>query len=681
MKKIRIGITIVIFLLLISLCQSQVAFAQTVSELDDPEYWKARGDVSNEFYPNINEVLDNSIVPYSFRENYSLKFGVDVSKYQGTINWKSAKEQGVEFAIIRVGYRGLNSGSLNEDPNYVQNIKGALAQGIHVGVYFFSQAITETEAIEEANYIISRIYKFNITLPIVIDFEYASDSKGNSGRLYNANLSKEQATTVCKAFCQTVQKAGYTGMVYANKSMLTSNLNAIEIAKDYRIWLAHYTSETNYNGIYDFWQYTSRGNGYAYGMGSQYVDLNYWYDDGTICGKDYAAVFDAEYYANKYHDIEGAYGNETAALLAHFINFGMNEGRQGIATFNVQSYKNAYKDLRGGYGNDTKGYYLHYIDYGKNEGRVGTGYENVIVDGETIYKGVDYSSVYNVNDYLKYNPDLLSGYGYDEDELLVHFVNYGMSEGRQASSLFNVQSYKNRYKDLREGYGNDLEGLYLHYINYGRKEGRLGTGCETTIIDGETLYNGIDYSSVYNVNEYIRYNPDLLEGYGYNDRLLLMHFVKFGMDEGRQGAAEFNVQSYKNRYRDLRNGYGNNSRAYYMHYITYGKREGRIGNGCEVKIIDGETIYNGIDYSSVYNTNDYLNYNSDLLTGYGYNDMALLAHFVNYGMAEGRQASCEFNVYTYRQRYSDLRKGYGNNLKDYYLHYMNYGKNEGRKGA
>ena len=191
------------------------------SYVDDPEFWKAQGYVSDAFYDNASGQSQYVNKPYAFRGDYTQKLGVDVSKYQGTINWAQAKAQGVEFAIIRVGYRGSSSGTLNEDPNYVRNIEGALAQGIPVGVYIFSQAITEAEAIEEANYVISRIYRYNITLPIVIDFEYASSSSGNGGRLYEANLSKTQATAICKAFCRTVQNAGYTGMVYANKSMLT----------------------------------------------------------------------------------------------------------------------------------------------------------------------------------------------------------------------------------------------------------------------------------------------------------------------------------------------------------------------------------------------------------------------------------------------------------------------------
>ncbi len=579
MKTIRKIVLFIAVLCIGILFRSESAYSQTYSETDDPEYWKAQGYIADEFYDNVSEdVFENDefgISAYAIRSPYTRRLGVDVSKYQGNIDWAKAKAQGVEFAIIRVGYRGSGSGTLNEDPYYIKNITGALQQGIRVGVYFFSQAITEAEAIEEAKYVISRIYKYNITLPVVIDYEYTG-SNGTDGRLYNAHLSREQATAVCKAFCRTVQNSGYTGMLYANKYMLTSKLNAEEIAADYRIWLAHYTSATNYSGTYDFWQFTSTGNGYTYGMQSQYVDLDYWYDDGTIYGKDYSSVFDAAYYANKYSDLKSAYGNDTAALLSHFLNNGMKEKRQGSENFNVLSYGNAYKDLRDAYGSDSKSYYLHYIDFGKNEGRVGTGYETKILNGKTVYQGVDYSSVYDVNYYLNNNQDLLNAFGYDEHAAIAHFVNSGMKEGRQGCATFNVQSYKNTYKDLRECFGDDLKRYYLHYINYGRLEGRTGTGNETKIVNAITVYNGVDYSGVYDANFYLQHNPDLLKAFGYDEKRLLAHFVNHGMREGRLASRQFDVYTYKNRYSDLRNAYGNNLECYYIHYINYGRSEGRI---------------------------------------------------------------------------------------------------------
>lgn len=190
--------------------------------------------------------------------------GIDVSVYQKTIDWKKAKAGGVDYAIIRVAYRGYGSGALVADTNYKANIEGAIAAGVDVGIYIFSQAITEDEAKEEARYAISLAEGYDLALPVVMDFEYASTSSGTSGRLYDAKLSKEAATKVCNAFCKAAEDLGYTGMVYANKSMLNNQVNAASIADKYPIWLACYPSNASsgsgYLGDYSYWQYSSTGS-------------------------------------------------------------------------------------------------------------------------------------------------------------------------------------------------------------------------------------------------------------------------------------------------------------------------------------------------------------------------------------------------------------------------------------
>lgn len=294
MKKKK---TLLLFLILFAallFMRSDYSYAQTISETeDDPGYWKSNGYYQQDEESSADEY---TITKFGIRnedsEDLEVKLGVDVSKYQGEIDWEKAKEAGIEFAIIRVGYRGYSAtGSLAEDPYYKQNIEGALKAGIPVGVYIFSQAITEKEAIEEANFLLERICDYKITLPVVMDYEYTG-SNGSDGRLYQANLTVDQATDICKAFLKTIKKAGYTPMLYANKYMLTNKLDAEEIADDYSIWLAHYTTQTDYTGTYDFWQYTSTGNGYYYGMSSQYLDMNYWYDDGSIRGKVYRIKYE-----------------------------------------------------------------------------------------------------------------------------------------------------------------------------------------------------------------------------------------------------------------------------------------------------------------------------------------------------------------------------------------------------
>lgn len=227
--------------------------------------------------PYTNKTYSHSDV-FSAR---TIVHGVDVSEWQGTIDWEKVKAAGIDFAIIRVGYRGYGAaGTLSEktkDKYFDENMKGALAAGLQVGIYIFSQAITTEEAKAEAEYILNYIGDYNVTLPLVMDYEYASDSS-TGGRVKTAKLSKDAATKICLAFCETISAAGYTPMVYANKSMLESQLNASTLSAGCRIWLANYTTSTTYGGTYDFWQYASDGT--VNGISTK-VDMNYYYAQPT----------------------------------------------------------------------------------------------------------------------------------------------------------------------------------------------------------------------------------------------------------------------------------------------------------------------------------------------------------------------------------------------------------------
>lgn len=188
--------------------------------------------------------------------------GIDVSKWNKEINWKKVKAAGVDFAIIRVGYRGIENGELypdeiqTGDKNYEKNIRGAVAAGIPVGVYIYSQAITTAEAREEARFCIKRIRGLNVTLPIVFDVEYFDN---HSGRLADADLSKTEQTNICLAFADECKSAGYKSMVYANRTMFEDQMNVSEVEKVSQIWLANYTTATSYSRDYDYWQYSATG--------------------------------------------------------------------------------------------------------------------------------------------------------------------------------------------------------------------------------------------------------------------------------------------------------------------------------------------------------------------------------------------------------------------------------------
>ncbi len=196
-------------------------------------------------------------VEYHFNSDGSLDvgsgtLGIDVSKYQPSINWSSVKASGIDFAIIRCGYRGSSTGALIQDPYFTSHIKGAKNAGLKVGVYFFSTALTEAEAVEEASMCAELCKGYGINYPIFLDVE-SSNRPG-----YNT-LPVDQRTANIKAFCKTIQSAGYTPGLYANKTWLTEKISTGSLSC--KIWLAQYRAGgPTYSGRYDIWQYTSKGS-------------------------------------------------------------------------------------------------------------------------------------------------------------------------------------------------------------------------------------------------------------------------------------------------------------------------------------------------------------------------------------------------------------------------------------
>jgi GH25 family lysozyme M1 (1,4-beta-N-acetylmuramidase) len=198
----------------------------------------------------------------------SVKLGIDVSKWNGDIDWYQASDSGVEFAIVRAGYRGSVTGSIVVDPYFEYNMKQAQNAGVSTGVYFFTQAVNEVEAVEEASAVIELIKQYNIEYPVYIDTEGA----GGNGRA--DSLDSDTRTLVCEAFCRTIENAGYTAGVYASRNWYEKNLDTSRIDK-YKIWLAEYRSVPKYEGYYNMWQYSSKGS--INGITGK-VDLNICYD-------------------------------------------------------------------------------------------------------------------------------------------------------------------------------------------------------------------------------------------------------------------------------------------------------------------------------------------------------------------------------------------------------------------
>lgn len=204
--------------------------------------------------------------------------GIDVSYHNGKLDWKVIKNAGVDFAIIRAAYRGYGKeGKLVKDTEFENNILGAQAQGIPVGVYIYSQAITTAEAVQEANYILDIISGYSIDLPVVFDYEFAGVEDGRLDSAWSSGkLNKSKMTEITLAFCDTVKNAGYNAMVYANKTFLNTNIDHVAIENaGYQVWLAHYTTNTNYTGEYKIWQYTSSGS--IPGIANKRFDCNFMY--------------------------------------------------------------------------------------------------------------------------------------------------------------------------------------------------------------------------------------------------------------------------------------------------------------------------------------------------------------------------------------------------------------------
>ena len=224
-----------------------------------------------------NQYIDGKRYFFNANGAKASLFGADFSKHQGTIDWASVKQSGVEFVILRAAVRGYgSSGNLVTDSQIAANIKGALSQNIDVGIYVFSQAVTTEEAVEEAERALDIIKGYDIKLPIYFDSEY-SGAPNRTGRA--DGLTKAERTSLAMAFCETVRKAGYKAGVYASKSFFYDNLDYAALqSRGYEIWLAHYISSvTDFKYPYNIWQYTSKGS--IGGVQSEYADLDIAYYD------------------------------------------------------------------------------------------------------------------------------------------------------------------------------------------------------------------------------------------------------------------------------------------------------------------------------------------------------------------------------------------------------------------
>lgn len=262
--------------------------------------------------------------------------GIDVSKWQAEINWKKVKAAGVKFVFIRCGYTALSDKfAMYEDEYFRKNIQGAYDAGIEVGIYFFSNSITTSEAKQEAKKTLELIsdYKHMITLPVVYDFEAFS----NAYRAYG--LSKAQVTKNTIAYSDLIRQAGFTPMYYGSPNFLESSFDVAQLT-NYDCWLANYTTKTTYGGDYIYWQYSSTGQ--VDGIVGN-VDCNFFYSGkaGEIEDPD----LDPD-------DFEEGFGPVSGLMMADHdtteitIQWDPLEEADGYKIYRSKSYGGAYKQLK-----------------------------------------------------------------------------------------------------------------------------------------------------------------------------------------------------------------------------------------------------------------------------------------------------------------------------------------------
>ena len=203
---------------------------------------------------NWSNLSWNNGFPSYEDDTYTSVIGIDVSSHQKSIDWVAVKNSGVKFAMIQVGYRGYQTGALMDDAYFEENIQGAIENGIDVGVYFFSQAVSVEEARAEADFVLERVRKYNLQLPIVFDLEEVSNA---TDRI--ENTTAQERTQAAVTFMNHIKNAGYQAMVYSS-SQLFETVFEINYLHDYEFWVADYSYAPNFNYHFNIWQYTDAGS-------------------------------------------------------------------------------------------------------------------------------------------------------------------------------------------------------------------------------------------------------------------------------------------------------------------------------------------------------------------------------------------------------------------------------------
>lgn len=240
-----------------------------VIKLDDPTYgdtWLAAlTDVPRHTLDYDNVKIENGFKHYYENGERLNTTGIDVSYHQGDIDWEAVKADGVDFAMIRLGYRGYETGNINIDEHFHEYAQGALDAGLDIGVYFYSQALTAEEAREEARTVLAEIENYEITYPVVFDWEIVGEESARTN-----DISSEKLNECAAVFCNTIARGGYIPMIYSVKRMALLKYDLSELA-GFDFWLAEYREEPEFPYEFTMWQYASDGK--VNGIEGE-VDLN-----------------------------------------------------------------------------------------------------------------------------------------------------------------------------------------------------------------------------------------------------------------------------------------------------------------------------------------------------------------------------------------------------------------------
>lgn len=335
------------------------------SEAEDPQSEENTVPEETGAETEITKIL----ISENAAETEEVTLGIDVSKFQGTIDWSAVAEAGIDFAIIRVGYRTQSSGEIVSDTNAKYNMQEATANGIKIGAYFFSTAVTEVEAIEEAKWVAEYISQYQITYPVAYNCEGFENA---NNRQYD--LTKTQRTDFAIAFLNEIYNQGYTPMFYASKSEMQNDQKweTTRIEKSFKIWVSQYptdpypeTSMSSYTGTHDMWQYTN---------------------NGTVSGIDKPVDVNIAYFGyEKNADAQNQEAPETAEADAEaLMNF--REVEETVTAKDVTNLRDIPSQ-----GEDST--VLRKLNNGETAARTGisdSGWSRLIIDGERYYAVSNY---------------------------------------------------------------------------------------------------------------------------------------------------------------------------------------------------------------------------------------------------------------------------------------------------